>query len=249
MIKMRHYIITRFNLGLYRTGGHDSDEWFEKRFRIFSDVTMPSLIKQTRRNFTHLILVDADSPEKHKRILSSLESWSVAHDYRIVLLYIPLAGNWRPKRYGERWSCAIDYSPMIEYMRDKSKTIVQTRLDNDDALMPQAIEAIQKHCVSKHGSYLIDFRNGYVIDTINKKAYYAQHPSGTPFISLYQQSGEKITSIYDMTHQKMVKQYLCNTRPDRIWVMNIHDHNVSNRLFPWMIEGECDYDNSIPGCI
>jgi len=246
---MRHYIVTRFNLGLYRTGGRDPKAWFNERFRLFSTVTMPSLLAQTCQNFTLIILIDADTPFDHRFFLSSLLSWNAARQYQIRFVHIKLADSWRPKRYGERWSCVIDYSPFLDAVRDESKAVLQTRLDNDDALLPDAVERIQANIPNVKESCCVDFLRGYAIDTVNKKAYYAEHPAGTPFISLYQRSSPKMWSIYDLTHQKLATKFPCIQRKERLWVMNIHDSNVSNRLFPWLIESECPYDDSIPGCI
>lgn len=242
MIKMIHYIVTRFNLGLYRTGGHDPDTWFRERVNLFSSITALSLANQSVQKFRLFILVDAETPHGHRELLNSTVD-RIGGGFQRNIFPITLPGDWYPKRYGERWSCAIDYGPFLDVIRNDSKSILQTRLDNDDALLPDAVERIQNNCPARKESYCLDFLNGYAVDTIAKKAYYATHPCGTPFMSLYQPSSHKMKCVYSYTHQKMASKYSCEQMRDRIWIMNIHDKNVSNRLFDWLIQGNCNYKN------
>lgn len=248
MIKLKHYIVVRFNLGLYRLNGRTPAQWFENRITIFNSVSLPSLCNQTNHNFVLVLLVDPEMPKKHWAIISkTLES--APGDFQRIVMSIPLSDDWRPKRYSERWTCEIDYTPFITLIQHDSKAVLQTRLDNDDALMPNAVDLIQQSVSSQSHAYCVDFLKGYVIDTGNKKAFTAHHKKGTPFISLYQPSSEKMKCIYDLTHQKIALVYPCMEFIERMWVMNIHENNVSNRLFPWMIEESVPYDHTIPGCI
>lgn len=247
MEKLKHYIVTRFNLGLYQTNP-DADTWFKERIKIFSSVTLPSLRSQKWQNFTLSILIDDKTPKVHADMIWDCFMENAFGGFNIEITQIGMSPEWRPKRYGERWSCVIDYSDYLFLIRERSKRSIQTRLDNDDALMADAVEKIQMQCAGS-ASYCIDFTKGYAVDSINKKLYLAQHPLGTPFISIYQSNDRRLKCIYGFIHQKFAKTFPYSVNKDRIWVMNLHEHNVSNRLFPWLIEKEIPYDRAIPGCI
>lgn len=238
MEKLKHYIVTRFNLGLYRVN-RDPDKWFAERMTIFREITLPSMRRQTNQRFTWALLIDRDTPKNHHDQLWECFAENALFGFNFNLVYIDLQKSWHPKKYGERWSCAIDYSNFINSVTKESKIIVQTRFDNDDALMPEGIERIQSLFVKSRQPYCIDFPNGYVMDSVNKKTYEASHPYGTPFISFYQLANRlKFKCVYDLIHYKLSTSFRKITGNDRIWIMNIHGSNVSNRMFPWLIEKE-----------
>jgi hypothetical protein len=237
MIKIKHWIVIRFNLGLYKTG-KNPEEWFEKRIKIFREFTIPSLRRQSYRDFTIAVLYDESTPKHH---IAKFDF----PDKNIVLVPIKISETWKPKNYGERASIDINYSPFVDMIRHDSKIIIQTRLDNDDALMPCAIEKIRENIEARSDSYLIDFEDGYIIDYQEKKAFEAHHYLGSPFVSLVQTSSPKIKSIYSLIHKRMTLVYHTKGCPGRIWIMNIHGNNCSNRMFDWMVKDSVDYDELI----
>lgn len=238
MTKMKHWLITRFNLGLYRLN-KDPDSWFWQRVAIFKKITAPSLARQTSKNFVLMVLIDAETPQTHIDTIQSVLSHS---NFESVIIKIALPYDWHPKKYGERQATLIDYRPILEHMAPLSKYVVQTRLDNDDALLPDAIAIIQRAVVSVKQSYAIDSSKGFAIDTINEKAYAIKHKAGgTPFISLVQAIGKKTRTIYEVIHQRLYAQYEVIDVATPFWVMNVHGGNVSNRIFEEMVCGEIDY--------
>jgi len=75
MAEFRHYILTRFNTGLYRrTEGLtvSPDEWMEHRLRLFTSLTLPSIRGQSCQDFTWLVLMDRRTPERDIRTLESV---------------------------------------------------------------------------------------------------------------------------------------------------------------------------------
>jgi N-acetylglucosaminyl-diphospho-decaprenol L-rhamnosyltransferase len=234
----KHYIVTRFNLGLYRTGGRVPNEWFADRIVVFERFTLESLRKQTLQDFTLAVLVDAETPKKHCTRLNSLLSDPNTGGFRRIVVPIQLAEDWRPKRYGERWSSYIDYQPFIRIISGEARSILQTRLDNDDALLPCAVETLRRQATPMPHAFTVDYLKGYIIDLVNQKAYHAQHPEGTPFISLMQPVSPKMRCVYGFTHRALMGKFPCQKYMDRFWVMNVHGNNVSNKVYPWMAEQE-----------
>jgi len=238
MIKMQHWIVTRFNLGLYRVK-RTLPDWFDKRIEIFGNYTVPSIQSQTIRNFRWLILIDADTPKKHGNKIADIITKS---NLPVDIFPLKLQDGWQAKTYGERTSCEIEYKEVRNFIRDQSTAAIQTRLDNDDMLMPRAIQTIQENSPSVKSRYSIDFINGYLWDKQKNKMYSINHKEGTPFISLYQKCDKTFRFIYDSIHSKMYKNTPIVIKPDPIWCMVIHDHNCSNTLFDWMNPNEIQQD-------
>ena len=72
----QHYLITRFNLK--KEGWNLSknnipvltEEWLERRFKLFESFCFPSVKHQSNQNFTWLVYFDVDTPKTFKdRIL------------------------------------------------------------------------------------------------------------------------------------------------------------------------------------
>jgi hypothetical protein len=74
MTEFRHYILTRFNVGLYIAGAElnvSPQQWMEHRLRLFVALTLPSIAGQSCQDFTWLVLMDPQTPEPFIRSLES----------------------------------------------------------------------------------------------------------------------------------------------------------------------------------
>lgn len=74
-----HYIITRFNLPVFRPKLNGTEmssacdeQYLEYRFKLFERYCMPSIKNQTCQNFKWLVLMDARTPDRFKRRLQEL---------------------------------------------------------------------------------------------------------------------------------------------------------------------------------
>jgi hypothetical protein len=239
MTKFKHYIVTRFNVGLYSLLHGDPEEWFQERVKVFKEFTLPSIQKQTCQNFEWLLLFDAQTPFNHV-----YEIRKVIKDFpNTYSLFLQLPKAWIYKKYSETNSTLIDYTPLIEHIVPQSKYSLQTRLDNDDALMPDTIAKIQEFVLTTKDHYVIDIRHGYILDSVNKRAFKAVHPLGSPFLSLFQLNNEDFRAVYCMIHKQITRRCFARTINDRLWVMHVHGNNVSNRVFDWMAQERVPYDD------
>ena len=57
----KHYILTKFNVGIYNR--KHADEWMAHRVDLFEKYTYPSVMNQTVKDFTWLVLFDKRTPE------------------------------------------------------------------------------------------------------------------------------------------------------------------------------------------
>ena len=80
----QHYLITRFNL---KKEGWDTsknnipvltEEWLERRFKLFETFCFPSVKHQSNQNFTWFVYFDVDTPKVFKdRILTQAEKEAI----------------------------------------------------------------------------------------------------------------------------------------------------------------------------
>lgn len=65
---MQHIVITAFNIF-----GRNDNDWLVPRMQMFKELALPSALAQTDKNYTWLILIDAESPENFVRELLRLK--------------------------------------------------------------------------------------------------------------------------------------------------------------------------------
>ena len=70
-----HYILTRFNIRLFRYDKHghsiDQESWIEERLKLFETYALPSVMGQTRQDFTWILLVDSKTPDSYRERMKS----------------------------------------------------------------------------------------------------------------------------------------------------------------------------------
>jgi len=109
----KHYILTRYNYGIYDKPY--ADEWMENRFKLF-EATRESVLSQ-EGEFQWIIAIDERTPVKIRK--------QIASDKRITLY----AGDIR--------------SYFDDFPEEEAEWVITTRFDNDDRYLPGAIRDIQ----------------------------------------------------------------------------------------------------------
>jgi hypothetical protein len=151
-----HFVVTKYNLSLYsdpdrrRRIGGDPDRWMERRFSLFTTFTVPSLMGQSRQDFTWFVFVDRQTPERFMEQLGGL-----AADLPSMRL-VPL----------DRRQVEFLRS---EVQRSGARIAITSRVDNDDAWHKDYIRYIQE------GEFppgtLVDFRDSYWLDVARREIY------------------------------------------------------------------------------
>jgi len=131
---VKHYIITRFSVQMGPGFQKNSQNLFESdrletRFLIFETFCLPSVIGQTSKNFNWLILIDRDLPTLYLGRLQNL-----LNDYENIHLVT--------------YDHAMDLKK-LDFIEDivgkiRSKYVITSRLDDDDALRSTFVEKIQQ---------------------------------------------------------------------------------------------------------
>lgn len=219
---MKHFLITRFNLRVDAWKDDKkgnpvlSDRWMEKRFDLFSNYCLPSVINQVNKNFTWLLFFDTSTSEKQKEKIKELTT-----PYSFVKVVF-IDGHDMLQE-----SCVKEIK---DYLSGGEKYVLTTRLDNDDALSIYYIENIQKVAKENKGRFLIDPQYGYQIDVIkNPPIVRNYHRKSSQFISL-KENVDDIKTIFSRSHNgwEGVERVVTINEKKPLWVEVVHDSNKLN---------------------
>ena len=148
---VQHFILTRFNLLLFNKDKEGNKvrtiKWLEHRFLLFEKYCLPSVKNQTWQDFYWIVLFDSSTPEKFKARIESYQ--------RDCHQFIPVFVEPKNGRY------FADIFRVEIVKRLKSKRVLSTYLDNDDALNVNILEDLQKRASSVEDDTFIFYDDGY----------------------------------------------------------------------------------------
>lgn len=223
MTTLRHYVITLFNIKIYKEDKNgrsvDTESWLKERFRLFDTYCFPSMKNQTCPDFTWLCLFDADTPhefltefEKYRRQLPQIS---------VILI---------KREEAEQW---IDI--LHEYINvqtpDDCRFIVTTNLDNDDAFHCRAIEILQTRIKESGREGLYTLFSGLQYFENRKLVLKMNYPHNH-FQTLCERRDGTFQTIEARPHtvwRKVVKN-MEDIRGGYYWIEVVHNKNVNNDL-------------------
>ncbi len=218
-----HFVITRFNLQLYKVDKKKqstrTDTWLSNRFAIFEAYCLPSIKAQECRNFTWLVLFDADTPPV----------WRARIDrYRRECLMF------HPVFYTAAEAAELEAS-LKETIRSMTTEpwVLTTNLDNDDALSIRAVAELQARIApAAEGKKVVySLLHGYQylaeMDVALKMRYTNNH-----FLTLLERNDEQLETIISYHHARVVGHFetVFISTPKGMWLEVVHADNVSNEL-------------------
>lgn len=219
MKKFEHFLLTKFNKGLYtrskKTGGKRTvrDEWMTHRIRLFEKYCLPSIKNQATQDFKWLVLFDRNTPEKYRKRIE---------EYTRYRQFIPVFGGWFPQH-------------VKRLLKPETQYLITTRIDNDDAFHKNALKNLQLHFAEQRFLFL-NFPRGYCLEDTTGRITLNGSKSN-PFITLIEKvernpQGITIQTVRCMNHSHLERlgkiEQICTSIP--MWVQIIHDRNISNRV-------------------
>ena len=154
--KAQHFILTRFNLGIYGKNWDDKrlEDWYKRAFHLFECFSYQSMSQQINKHFTWIVMFDQLTPA-HLR--DKIES------YRVLPNFTPVYVN---ELEGKRRGIKAAFIPLIE--RD-TEFIVTSNLDIDDMvqkfyidLAHRKMRLADKHFFTFCSGYLLNVRNNEI---------------------------------------------------------------------------------------
>jgi hypothetical protein len=213
MASFKHYLLTRFNAGIYGPKSRlriPPEQWMEHRWKLFTTITLPSIMEQTCQNFTWFLLFDEQTPEAYLREMETFRCPNLKPIY--------------PTSDKGIWQQAVepgDYD------------LVTTRIDNDDAFHRNTIETIQYTYRTERPyrtqPWIIVFPFGLILDLARRDLWVMEYwYNNCP--TLVENSVEPKT-ICSWDHSNLPSAFQrCFVRDKLYWLQVVHSQNLLNEI-------------------
>lgn len=220
-----HYVVTRFNVAVeFAQDCHLNPAWLAHRFELFEKFCLPSLAGQTTRDFTWILLVDAQTPAGFRdRLASALRQQMPKSEI------VPCGNDFR--------------SDFTRYVRGAGSSshrhVITTRVDNDDALRRDFVARVQGEFSQQQYAF-VEFIQGYTLVEASKELRSRAYPSN-PFASLIEEKSEKLTTVFcgNHLHLKTIGPMISLAGPE-MWLQVVHARNVCNKASGTLVDGAWD---------
>ncbi len=116
-------------------------------------------------------------------------------------------------------------------LTDKDKYLITTRLDNDDAIHIEMVDAIQSYFPLEN--CFLNFPCGYQYDTVQERTYLL-HCNNNHFITRIESIDDDFYTVMQIDHTKIGQlATVYNVMADDIipvWIETVHDENIINNI-------------------
>lgn len=233
---MRHYILTRFNLGLYRRNKYlrpvQTEAWLRQRFELFERYCLPSVAAQTGGEFVWLLLFDSETPEVYRQrvreyvqrypfirpiLVRSEDSWHFVHICRRIIRKDLLE---------------------LKAQGTTIERVITTCLDNDDALATDFLARVTdaSHLLPNQTFITLPYGLQYFTElNMATRIHYPQNH----FLSLVETPTQDalVRTVYAYGDHSRLFQYKgvhiheLSTPIAPAWVEVVHTNNVANDVY------------------
>lgn len=133
---LKHFVVTRLGLAVY------SERVLDQLIDIFDLVTLPSMLRQTTKDFTWLIVVDSKMPQaSRERIARLLDSAPGAH---LLEIDVTALTHVRQGCFDWVWDKCQDFILNAGLIDHPGEYIITSVLDADDAWHVDTLRLVQK---------------------------------------------------------------------------------------------------------
>lgn len=206
MKPFKHYILTRFNLGIYDPAGpyHKTVKtpraWLKHRIQLFEKYTLPSVQRQTCQDFTWVLAFDPDTPP----------DIVCAYDYMDNVQV-----------------CFEQPHLWLRTQEPETEWLITSRFDNDDMYDPQFVWKIQSEFRAIEEVIDIDY---HVFDVAQQQMFTSErYRANSPFLSLVERWELGPMTALGRPHTVMPDVY--ESRKLGVYATQIiHDRNVCNKV-------------------
>ena len=211
MADFRHYILTRFNAGLYNRAaelGIVPDQWMEHRLALFTRITLPSIAGQSCRNFTWLVLLDKETPQRYLRLFEAMDCPNLR------LVYTGKGpGTW------------------FQGIEPGQYDLITTRIDNDDAFHADTVRAIQDawraEGARRTKPWAIVLPFGLIYDLVGRQGWLMEYWfNNCPTLV---EDAEGASTIWQWQHDSIPAHVSkCHLTDKPYWFQTVHGQNLCN---------------------
>lgn len=216
-ISYRHIILTRFNLQYEADSTlHIQPAWLDNRLTLFEQYCLPSVMQQTCKDFTWLLLADEHTPDAQRMRLLSYETYAPY----IKVLFCPYYNDFNVlyQQVGEQYGNEYDW-------------LLSTRLDNDDMLATDFVEQLHTYmemhrpeaCVFTYPIGVQYFADANIAFKIG---FTKNH-----FLTFLEEKHRIRTSL-GMDHTRVPSSSIRPVSQKDMWCEIVHSCNISNDYVP-----------------
>ena len=163
-----HFLYTPFT-GLGLRGGYRGDNWLKNRIRVFKEYVLPSLMNQSKREFTLWISwrpEEKDNPivQDFMRSLEGMRGLAVIHTFHGLCFYDDMYDHSTAK---ERLKANLKATlPELREAVGAAEKVLMTIQPSDDMYLSHAVDEIQYQSVDCKS---MAFEEGYLINYATKE--------------------------------------------------------------------------------
>lgn len=151
MMELQHFLLTRFNILLWRQDKEGkkvrTTKWLEHRFSLFEKYCLPSIKSQTCQGFEWIVLFDSMTPDSFKDKIACYQKDCP----QLIPVFVEPENGFR---FAEIFKDEI-------IKRLKAKRVISTYLDNDDALNIGFVEDLQHRITTVSDGTFFYYDEGY----------------------------------------------------------------------------------------
>ena len=220
--ELQHFILTRFNVLLWNKAKDGrkvrTTRWLEHRFQLFEKYCLPSVKNQTLQKFEWIVLFDSMTPDSFKERIEGYQKECP----QLRSVFVEPENGWR---FAE-----IFRSEIVK--RLKSKRVLTTYLDNDDALNVSFVEDLQRRALTVSYGTFINYDDGYQYYADDKFMMRVHYPTNH-FVSVVEK-GESATlkGVFGFgshaTIEKIKGVKIECVKNLRMWCEVVHEKNMMN---------------------
>lgn len=241
---VNHYILTRFNLRLWRQDKNGSPvrtaEWLEHRFALFERYCLPSVAAQSCKDFQWIVLFDGKTPGAYRE---RIEGYRVQCPQLAPVFVEPENGRFFAEIFRSevcrllRQAQQPVQNPALRQAQGPAQQprVLTTYLDNDDALAVGFVEDVQRRAAELPDGTFISYADGYQYYTDHSYVMRIHYPRNH-FVSVVE-SGNPLTlkTIYGYGSHYYIDN-IPGTKIERVassplWCEVIHDRNMGNDAY------------------
>lgn len=220
--ELQHFLLTRFNILLWRQDKEGkkvrTTKWLDHRFTLFEKYCLPSIKNQTCQDFEWIVLFDSMTPDSFKKRIACYQKDCP----QLIPVFVEPENGFR---FAEIFKNEIA-------KRLKSKRVISTYLDNDDALNIGFVEDLQHRALSVNDGTFFYYDEGYQYYTEDQFMMQIRYPRNH-FVSVVEHGDASIVKgvfghgrHYYIDSIEGAKIEHVKTNP--MWCEVVHEKNVLN---------------------
>lgn len=214
-----HVIITRFNVKWSDSAISDgyTDKWMNYRIELFNKYTLPSIKKQTNKNFKWIVLLDKERSKNYDGFTSQL----------VYNGYIPIFSD----NYSESVINTIKYINNINGI----KYVATSRLDSDDVVHPAYIANLKAAFQSAGHQplpYIIDFPFVAVASHNHQFGVKVFWHNVSQFFTIVESVGHNMHTALGFDHGRITDDFYIKRLDELRTLTVVHGGNIANGHSP-----------------